>query len=103
MFDTLKQQGKFAGANEAVAAVVFPLLAFIYLLSIPMNHDTSWLLEATRRWVEGGRLYVDIVEINPPLIFLENVLLSGGTLTKAGYLAGVAITIAISALWSGSL
>ena len=82
------------------SAVAVPLLAFLYLLSIPMNHDVAWLLEASRRWVGGAELYRDIIEINPPLIFFENVIFTAGTLTKAGYLAGTCVAIAISALWS---
>jgi hypothetical protein len=34
---------------------------------IPMNLDVSWLLVAGERVLDGGRLYVDIVEINPPM------------------------------------
>jgi len=30
--------------------------------------DKDWLLLASRVWLGGGRLYVDIVEVNPPLI-----------------------------------
>src|SRR5262245_24004550 len=34
-----------------------------------LNHDPSFLLVATRRWLNGAVLYRDIMEINPPLIF----------------------------------
>src|SRR6185437_7942529 len=34
-----------------------------------LHHDPSFLLVATRRWLDGATLYRDIVEINPPLIF----------------------------------
>ena len=90
--------------SEALTTALIPLpplLAFFYLASNPINHDVAWLLEATRRWVGGGELYRDIIEINPPLIFLENLLLTGGLLTKSAYLAGTCIIICISAFWSG--
>jgi hypothetical protein len=35
----------------------------------PLNHDPSFLLIATQRWLHGATLYRDIMEINPPLIF----------------------------------
>jgi hypothetical protein len=34
------------------------------------NHDVSWLLYVARRFLAGDRLYVDLVEVNPPLIIL---------------------------------
>lgn len=33
------------------------------------NHDIAWYLFATRDWLSGARLYVDLVEVNPPLYF----------------------------------
>jgi len=30
--------------------------------------DKAWLLLASKMWLEGRRLYVDVVEVNPPLI-----------------------------------
>ena len=77
------------------------LLTWTYFNALPFNHDCAWLLDATRRWVGGQRLYVDIFENNPPLIFVENILLTAGNLTKSAYLAGVCIVIGISALWTG--
>lgn len=32
-----------------------------------LNHDSSWYLVATSKWLHGARLYSDIMEINPPL------------------------------------
>ena len=34
-----------------------------------LNHDSSWYLLATARWMNGAELYSDILEINPPLSF----------------------------------
>jgi len=78
---------------------VAPIVAYFYLLNFPLNHDVAWLLEATQRWVAGAELYRDIIEINPPLIFVENILLSGGLLTKHAFLAGVCLSILLSSLW----
>jgi len=30
--------------------------------------DIAWLLYCARRWIAGRELYVDVVEVNPPLI-----------------------------------
>jgi hypothetical protein len=97
---TVGRQHRIATGIAITSAVAIPLLAFAYLLTLPMNHDVAWLLEATRRWVGGAELYRDIIEINPPLIFIENVLLTGGMLSKPAYLAGTCAVIAISAIWS---
>jgi hypothetical protein len=40
------------------------------LTRYPVNHDVAWLLHVAGRWLEGVRLYVDVVEVNPPLIIM---------------------------------
>ena len=47
----------------AVVAVVL----FVALRS-PLKDDIAWLLYVARRWLDGRELYVDVVEVNPPLI-----------------------------------
>lgn len=34
----------------------------------PLKDDVAWLLYVARRWMGGQQLYVDLVEVNPPLI-----------------------------------
>jgi MFS family permease len=34
----------------------------------PLKDDVAWLLYVARKWLEGQRLYEDLVEVNPPLI-----------------------------------
>ena len=34
----------------------------------PLKDDIAWLLYVARRWMAGRELYVDLVEVNPPLI-----------------------------------
>jgi hypothetical protein len=34
----------------------------------PQKDDVAWLLYVARKWMAGKRLYVDLVEVNPPLI-----------------------------------
>ena len=60
-----------ADAASVIAMAV--LLASLVLvlataMSSPLKDDVAWLLYVARKWLGGGRLYVDIVEVNPPLI-----------------------------------
>ena len=49
---------------------------------VPLNVDVSWLLVIGERVLDGQRLYVDIVEINPPMAVFA-------------YLPGIALARAI--------
>jgi len=44
-------------------------LAIMILLFAPLNADSGWYLLGARRVLGGERLYVDLIEVNPPLIF----------------------------------
>jgi hypothetical protein len=46
---------------------VLAIVLFIMLRS-PLKDDIAWLLYVARRWMAGRELYVDVVEVNPPLI-----------------------------------
>jgi hypothetical protein len=64
----------------AVAAVF--VAAVLLRQIVPFNVDVSWLLIVSERMLDGQRLYVDIVEANPPM-------------AVAVYLLGVALARAI--------
>jgi hypothetical protein len=49
-----------------IGPLLFALMVF-YLSSIWLNLDVAWLLYAAGRVWDGGKLYVDIYEVNPPL------------------------------------
>ena len=51
----------------AVLALVLVVVMFTALRS-PLKDDIAWLLYVARRWVAGRELYIDVVEVNPPLI-----------------------------------
>ncbi len=34
---------------------------------LPANVDESWLLTVAEKWLDGARLYIDIIEPNPPM------------------------------------
>ena len=50
-----------------VLASVLGVVLFIALRS-PLKDDIAWLLYVARRWMAGRELYIDVVEVNPPLI-----------------------------------
>ncbi len=61
---------------------VTALVMFVALRS-PLKDDIAWLLYVARRWVAGKELYVDVIEVNPPLI----VWISAIPLTLSRWLA----------------
>jgi len=73
-----------------------------------LNHDPSFLLLATRRWLHGATLYRDIMETNPPLIFYlmaPAVVLSewSGISASTVFVILVCIAAGISVAWCWSL
>lgn len=45
---------------------VLPLIAVGLRFYYPMNADTSWLLTVGEKFLAGEKLYVDVIEVNPP-------------------------------------
>ena len=58
----------YVGGLVAMAA-----LALAAQLAAPPTADLAYLLHAAARVLDGARLYVDVVEVNPPLIVLLNL------------------------------
>ena len=60
--------------RSAVTAISLTLLLAVLgivlftMLRSPLKDDIAWLLYVARRWLAGRELYVDVVEVNPPLI-----------------------------------
>ncbi|WP_218630078.1 GtrA family protein [Sedimentimonas flavescens] len=88
------------------AALALGMLALFWGRMI--NHDTAWYLLATRKWLAGAQLYVDLIEVNPPLNFYLTVPplaladLLGLSDTNGQYL-WLALLIFVSLSWSGSI
>src|SRR3974377_1165239 len=53
--------------SAGMLAVVIAVVLFTMLRS-PLKDDIAWLLYVASRWLAGRELYVDVVEVNPPLI-----------------------------------
>lgn len=84
-----------------VACLIAALCVATFHFYLPrlLIADIAWLMEGSRRWMAGGDLYVDVIEVNPPLIFYENLLLTAGQLTHSAFLAGVCTVIALGGWW----
>lgn len=74
-----------AADRPLAPAMVHGLVALIALatttfhLSGPLGPDVSWLITVSERILDGGRLYVDILEPNPPMagyLYMAPVLLA---------------------------
>ncbi len=72
--DTFRPQAsRPVGRNRASLAALDVLgvtlvLVLIAAIRSPQKDDVAWLLYVAHRWLHGKQLYVDLVEVNPPLI-----------------------------------
>lgn len=89
-------------------ALRLPLLGAVFFLcsysifQLPLNHDVSWLLDAAKQVRAGARLYVDIIELNPPLIVWLKIPVS--TLADLlGYQVGTVFRLLVLALSVASI
>lgn len=48
-------------------------VAFVIYFHALTNNDVAWYLLATDEWWSGARLYRDIIEVNPPLVFYLDI------------------------------
>ena len=103
----LKQHSTGTKARQFLL-LALPLTAisaayFLLEMHLPMNHDVAWLLDAGSRWNAGARLYHDVIEVNPPLVFYVYRLLTLGFWTKASFIAGTVAAMLLAAIWSARL
>ncbi len=68
---------RFAFDRAALLRLLAFLPAALFLLTIlapPLNHDVAAVLNFAERWFAGERLYRDLIDVNPPLIFALNLI-----------------------------
>ncbi len=54
---------------------LLPALLFLpVIIAPPLNHDVAAVLHFSQRWFAGERLYADLIDVNPPLVFVLNLL-----------------------------
>jgi hypothetical protein len=76
-----------------IAFTYLPGLAAIPVVLVPpMNHDVAAILEFSQRWLAGEALYSRLIDANPPLIFVLNLVP-----------AALARLTALSAVWAFQL
>jgi hypothetical protein len=70
------QRGLRAGLERAktFAGYVPAALLLPVVLAPPLNHDVAAVLDFTQRWIGGEPLYTRLLDPNPPLIFVLNLL-----------------------------
>ena len=56
-----------SAASTGLLLLTLGVILFI-VLRLPLKDDVAWLLYVARRWMAGRELYVDVIEVNPPLI-----------------------------------
>ena len=58
-----------------VLPALLPALLFLpVVLAPPLNHDVAAVLDFSQRWLAGEHLYSDLIDVNPPLIFVLNLI-----------------------------
>ncbi|MBA3495648.1 MAG: hypothetical protein H0T86_00905 [Gemmatimonadales bacterium] len=67
----VRRRVAFLLATSAGAAMT--VLGLIGEWRSPLNGDAAWILYCARRMLDGERMYVNLVEINPPLVFWLNL------------------------------
>lgn len=56
-------------------AATLPTAIFVICIMLPpLNHDVAAVLDFSRRWLAGETLYVDLIDVNPPLVFILNLV-----------------------------
>lgn len=76
--DTLGSGAEFLGdrLRPWIGMTISVVVAALFLIAFwgrMVNHDTAWYLLAAEKWLAGGRLYVDIQDVNPPLNFYFSI------------------------------
>jgi hypothetical protein len=61
-------KGPILNAISLVLLLGVTAVVLFAALRSPLKDDIAWLLYVARRWMAGRELYVDVIEVNPPLI-----------------------------------
>jgi hypothetical protein len=67
-------QRKSVAAHRKLIACLPALLFLPVVLAPPLNHDVAAILSFSQRWIAGEALYSRLLDANPPLIFVLNLL-----------------------------
>jgi hypothetical protein len=67
-FTAAGRRGVLVSAVSLTLLLVVCCAVLFLTLRTPLKDDIAWLMYVARRWLEGRELYIDVVEVNPPLI-----------------------------------
>lgn len=87
------------GATDALRLLPWLTLAALFMVALAMRHvlapntDVSWLLTVAERVLDGQRLYVDVIETNPPMAVL--IYVPGAVIARALGLPAELVTDAL--------
>ena len=95
-------------ALARAALIGLPWLWAIGYFFPPLNHDVAALLQFAQRMLAGERLYVDLIDINPPMVFWLDALpvMAArvlGLSAVTGLIAFVLALCAVTTVWSAAL
>ena len=105
--------GRAAGGARRTSLLPWLAIIALFMMAAGMRHvvaantDVSWLLIAGERWLDGQRLYLDILETNPPmavLVYVPGLLIARALGVSAEIVvdglvfAAIALSLAITAL-----
>jgi hypothetical protein len=66
---------RFVLALGRLLPALIPALLFVpAVLAPPLNHDVAAVLNFSERWLGGEHLYSDLIDVNPPLIYVLNLV-----------------------------
>src|SRR5262249_14396045 len=74
---TTKPPPKLSPHIERLLLIPLFALPMVWLAGYffpPLNHDVAAILDVSGRWVNGERLYVDVIDENLPLTFIVHTI-----------------------------
>jgi hypothetical protein len=63
-----RAQSPIVNAVSLLLLIGVVTIVLFAALRSPLKDDIAWLLYVAHRWMAGRELYVDVIEVNPPLI-----------------------------------
>src|SRR5580692_11676174 len=63
-----RAKSPFVNAISLLLLLGVATVVLFAALRSPLKDDIAWLLYVAHRWMAGRELYVDLIEVNPPLI-----------------------------------
>lgn len=79
VWQPIKTAERWPGLTGWMILVILLSVGIVMRQQVAANSDVSWLLIAGERWLDGQRLYSDILETNPPmavLVYVPGLLLA---------------------------